>query len=179
VDSPNCPDSPRFVECFVITSLLFRGRYLSNHVRELIGLLGFRSYHGTSPRHLLFRGIGALQRHSEALHVAECAPAVSPLKHHSSRVVVVFSNIVSIISLPTLTASGNRGSKYFWIFSKRSRYESKAPNETQSDQACPNFSHVFYVSVEGAQEECDGTVLLSFPESIMKYCFGHLLVLQR
>jgi hypothetical protein len=49
---------------------------------------------------------------------------------------VVFSRIVLIISLPTLTASGNRGAKYCWIFSNRSRYASKAPKETQSDQAC-------------------------------------------
>jgi hypothetical protein len=34
---------------------------------------------------------------------------------------VVFSRIVSIISFPTLTASGNRGAKYCWIFSNRSR----------------------------------------------------------
>lgn len=49
---------------------------------------------------------------------------------------VVFSSIVLIISLPTLTASGKRGAKYCWIFSNRSRYASKAPKETQSDQAC-------------------------------------------
>lgn len=43
-----------------------------------------------------------------------------------------------IISLPTLVASEKRGAKYAWIFSKRSWYEEKSPNETQSDQPCSN-----------------------------------------
>jgi hypothetical protein len=48
---------------------------------------------------------------------------------------LVFSMISLIISFPSLTASGNRGAKYSWILSNRSRYASNAPNETQSDHA--------------------------------------------
>lgn len=48
----------------------------------------------------------------------------------------VFSKIVFIISLPSRDASGNLGAKYDWIRSNRSRYDSKSPNDTQSDHAC-------------------------------------------
>ena len=48
---------------------------------------------------------------------------------------VVLSMISLIISLPSLTASGNRGAKYRWMLSNRSRYASNAPNETHSDHA--------------------------------------------
>lgn len=48
----------------------------------------------------------------------------------------VFAKMVLIISLPTLIASGNRGSKYVWICSNFSRYASMCPKLTRSLQSC-------------------------------------------
>jgi len=52
---------------------------------------------------------------------------------------VVLSKIVLIISFPSRTASGKRGSKCCWISSNLSLYESKLPKDTQSDQAWETF----------------------------------------
>jgi hypothetical protein len=50
-------------------------------------------------------------------------------KHYES-LVFVCSKIVFIISLPSFVASGNLGSKYFWMASNFSLYPSKLPSVT-------------------------------------------------
>jgi len=65
-----------------------------------------------------------------SVHTA-AAPETHPGHHF-----LVFVMISLIISLPSLTASGNLGAKYCCIFSNRFRYASNAPNDTHSDHAC-------------------------------------------